>query len=122
MVDSKNIHFWGIVLTLLLAACSPAQPTENPAEEPVVQTEQPAIPPPAAPIETPQEEVAEEPVETEEPADDQTYLAASSEETSACLDCRSDQAKLMETADPVEEVESENEVAGRGGSVAPLET
>ena len=29
-----------------------------------------------------------------------------------CIDCHTDQARLMDTADPVEEVESENEGAG----------
>ncbi len=38
-----------------------------------------------------------------------------------CLDCRLDQRRLMDTADPAGIVESESEGEGRGGKVPPLE-
>jgi hypothetical protein len=113
MLNYRKLLFIGMLLILLLAAgaCSPAQPTENITEEPVVQTEQPAPPPTLAPTQTPQE-VVEEPVETEETAQDETDQAAASVETSACVECHTNQVKLIDTADPVEELESENEGAG----------
>ena len=112
MSNFKKILLLGILLTMLLAAaCSPEQPTEIPTEEVAVETEEPTVPPTAAPTATPGE-VAEEMVETEEPADDETEQAANPEETSSCVECHTDQVKLMDTADPVEEGESENEGAG----------
>jgi hypothetical protein len=104
-----------VVLMILAAACNPAQPTEEPATEVPVETEQPTQPPTEAPTATQPEETAEESEEaeeTEEPDDSQGDDAMSSGETSACVECHTDQAMLIDTADPVEEVASENEGAG----------
>ena len=115
----KNIFLYvGVILVLffLVSGCVSGQPTEEPATDDPVQTEQATLSPTDVPTETfePEEanEEAEEPEETGETEDGSTDDAASSDQASACVECHTDQAKLMDTADPVEEVESENEGAG----------
>jgi len=114
MSETKKILLVGFLLSLLFiaAACSPAQPTTEPATEPPVETVEATTPPTEAPTAIPEEEQVEEPEANEDPEDNETDQAISSEETGACLECHTDQAMLIDTADPVEEVESENEGAG----------
>ena len=115
MIDTKKILLIGFLLALLFvaAACSPAQPTVEPATDEVpLETEQATLPPAEAPTATFQEEISEEPEGTEQPEDNETDQAASAEEADACVECHTDQAMLIDTADAVEEVESENEGAG----------
>jgi septal ring-binding cell division protein DamX len=116
MKDTKKFLLIGFLLTLLIlaAGCSPAQTTVEPETRAPVETEQATLPPTELPTATIQEqEVTEEPEETEAPDENETDDdAMPSEETSACVACHTDQAMLIDTADPVEEVESENEGAG----------
>jgi len=115
MISTKKILFLGLMLALLLVAagCSPAQPTLEPTVEKPVETEEATLPPTEAPTATPaEEESAEETVTTEEPGESENDQAVSPGEISACVECHSDQAMLIDTAAPVEEVEIENEGAG----------
>ena len=115
MISAKKILFLGLMLAFLLAAagCSPAQPTLEPTVEKPVETEEASLPPTEAATATPtEEESAEETETTEEPGDSENDQARSPEEISACVECHSDQGMLIDTAAPVEEVESENEGAG----------
>ena len=107
----KKILWLGLLLFLILAAgCSPSQPTAEPETEVPVETEQATVLPIEAPIAA--TEVEEESADSEEPDESETDDAISSDGTSACIKCHTDQALLIDTADPVEEVESENEGAG----------
>jgi hypothetical protein len=73
--------------------------TEAPREtEAVIETEEPTAEPTEPPAEEPTEEITEA-----EPAQDSTDY---------CVECHSDQQMLIDSAAPVEEVESENEGAG----------
>ena len=115
MISTKKILFLGLMLSFLLVAagCSPAQPTLEPTVEKPVETEEATLPPTETPTATPAaEESAEETVTTEEPGESENDQAVSPGEISACMECHSDQAMLIDTAAPVEEVESENEGAG----------
>jgi len=59
------------------------------------------------------EDDAEEPEEeTEEPAEEEESTAASAESDDTCINCHTDKQALIDTSDPVVEVESENEGAG----------
>jgi hypothetical protein len=98
-----------LLLSIAIAGCSSG---EVPASEDPVKTEHVTQPPTKAPTATIQEKAAEEPEETEEPDDYTSDDAILSEGTGACVECHTDQAMLIDTADPVEEVESENEGAG----------
>jgi hypothetical protein len=85
----------------------------EPETESSVETEQATEPPNEAPTATAElEEPTDEPEETEEPGDSEVDDAMSSDETSTCVECHTDQAMLIDTADPVEVAESENEGAG----------
>jgi hypothetical protein len=114
MINTKKFLIMGFLLALLIFAsgCSPAQPTQEPATEVPVEMEQATQPPTEAPTATDEEEAVEEPEETEEPEDSESDDAVSAGETSACIECHTDQAMLIDTAEPVEEVESENEGSG----------
>ena len=110
MISTKKILFIGFGLASLLVAagCSPAQPTLEPTVEKPVETVEATLPPTEAPTATP----AEETEVTEEPGESENDQAVSPGEPSACVECHSDQAMLIDTATPVEDVESENEGAG----------
>ena len=56
-------------------------------------------------------EAVEETEETQEEPDEES-TAVSAEGADACIDCHTDKQALIDTADPVEELESENEGAG----------
>ena len=109
-----------ILILLLIGAwgCTTASPTSEPTaavaqvSEAPVQTEAPVIT--EAPEETEAVIETEEPTEepTQEPTDEPTEAAPAQVSEDACLDCHSDQQMLIDTAAPVEEVESENEGAG----------
>ncbi len=117
MRSKKVILLIGFVLAIMIiaAGCSSSQPTEEPATEVPAETELAAEPPTEAPTATQPDEMVEEPEQTEDPEETQDNSsgdAMSSGDASACEECHSDQAMLIDTADPVEEVESENEGAG----------
>jgi hypothetical protein len=104
------------MLVLVVVGCSQSQATEELAPEVQVDTAQATAPPTelataTAEIDGPTEE-PEETKETEETEDSGTEDMAPAEQLSACVECHTNQAMLIETADPVEEVESENEGAG----------
>ena len=120
MRSIKKILLIGFLLVIMIiaAGCSPSQPTEEPATALPVETEPATQPAAEAPTATQPEEMveeSEEPEETEvqeETKDSSSDDAMSSGEISACEVCHADQAMLIDTADPAEEVESENEGAG----------
>ncbi len=100
-----------VLLVISLAACSP-KPAD--AEETQVEAVE------AAEIEEEETEVEAEP-ETEPTAASEEAVEEESEEESVadipskiseCLVCHSDKQMLIDTADKVEELESENEGAG----------
>lgn len=105
-----------LFVSIVAAACS--LPEVNTAEV-AVEIEQVIDTPtslPTATVET--EEPSPEPVQTEEPDNpEEPKESGSGEEistgdTSACVECHTDQTMLIDTAAPQEEVESENEGAG----------
>jgi cytochrome c peroxidase len=115
MMINKKFLWVGFLLLLLMvmAGCSSGQPSVEPETELPVETEQATESPTEAPTATAElEEPTAEPEETEELEDSGVDDAMSSDETSACVECHTDQAMLIDTADPVEELESENEGAG----------
>ena len=116
MMRNNKFLLVGFILLLLMvvAGCSSGQPSVEPETESPVETEQATEPPNEAPTATAElEEPTEEPEETEASDENETDDdAMSSEETSACGACHTDQAMLIDTADPVEVAESENEGAG----------
>ena len=101
-----------VVILLTVAGCSSEAPATAAVTEEPVQTEQATLSPTAAPTATEQQAATEVVDETEEPQPEDEDDAASTEEVNACVACHTDQAMLIDTADPVEEVESENEGAG----------
>ena len=101
-----------VLVLLAVAGCSSEAPSTVVVAEEHVQTDQATLSPTAAPTATEQEAATEVVNETEEPQPEDEEDAASTEEISACVTCHTDQAMLIDTADPVEEVESENEGAG----------
>jgi hypothetical protein len=126
------------LLLMLLAVwgCKPAPaPTQAPAtttEVELITTEVPEEAPaeaaveatddsPAAeeavqvnkdPSEGLEDETGEPAEETEESAEEEENTAASAQGDDACIDCHTDKQALIDTSDPVVEVESENEGAG----------
>ena len=119
MRKKKKFLLWGMLLLLFIAVmgCSPGQPTEEAATETRVETELATLPPTEAPTALAEsqesiEEPTDEPEETEETEDTSSEDAMSTDHVGACVECHTDQAMLINTADPVEEVESENEGAG----------
>jgi hypothetical protein len=105
-----------LVSVLVITGCSSGQmPAEIETQVPS-ETQVETQPPTIAPTATISEEtVAEEPIETSNPEtqDDSPPADVNATSTeSACVECHSDQAMLIDTAAPVEEVESENEGAG----------
>ena len=120
MRSIKKILLIGFLLAIMIiaAGCNPSQSTEEPAAALPAETEPATQPATEAPTATQPDEMVEEPEETEEPEepgeteDSSGGDAMLSGETSACETCHADQAMLIDTADPVEEIESENEGAG----------
>ena len=117
MRSIKKILLIGFLLAIMIiaAGCNPSQSTEEPATALPAETEPATQPATEAPTATQPDEMVEEPAETEEPGETEDSSgddARSSGETSACETCHADQAMLIDTADPVEEIESENEGAG----------
>ena len=115
MMKNKKFLMMGFLLLLLIAAagCSPSQQGLEPETEVPGETEQATVPPTELPTATAElEKATEEPEETELPDESGTEDGIASEDTSACVECHTDQAMLIDTADPVEEVESENEGSG----------
>jgi hypothetical protein len=94
-MPSKRLIFRICIVALLLAiglaACQ-----QTPEEQPTSATIEASVPPTEIPTEPPTEAAP-----TEEP-----------ETVDECLLCHVDQQRLIDTADPVEEVVSENEGAG----------
>ena len=76
-------------------------------------TEEATIPPTKQSTDTPEltETPAEKPEESE-PEENDTQDDISAAQDQECIDCHSDQQALIDTADPIEEVESESEGAG----------
>ena len=112
MVIKKRFLLLGMILLMfvVVTACSYDQEAEEPATGVPAETEQPTDPPTLGV--TPTAEIDEPTQEPEETEDNDTEDAAFAEQSSACIECHTDQAMLIESADPVEEVESENEGAG----------
>jgi hypothetical protein len=111
----------GLLLLLLTAVmgCSPGQPIEEAVTEIPAETELATLPPTETPTATAEsQESIEEPdesgeiEETQETEDSSDEEAISTGQDGACVECHTDQEMLIDTADPVEEVESENEGAG----------
>ena len=113
------IMILAVILLLGLAGCAQATtPVETPTEVALL-TEEPTLPPtqepaPTEPVEEPTEEPTAEPTEDTETTETETTedVANESGAADACLECHTDQQMLIDTADPVEEVESEDEGAG----------
>jgi cytochrome c peroxidase len=107
---------WGMLLLLVMAimGCSPGQPTEEAVTETPQEIELATLPPTDAPTATAESrESIEEPTdELEVTEDTSSEDAMSADQDGACVECHTDQAMLIDTADQVEEVESENEGAG----------
>jgi PBP1b-binding outer membrane lipoprotein LpoB len=115
MMRKKRFPQLGIILMLFIVVtgCGPSQATEELAPEVPVETEQPTVPPTLEVTATAAiDEPTQEAEETENTEDNETEDVASVEQNSACVECHTNQAMLIDTADPVEEVESENEGAG----------
>ena len=117
MKSIKKILLIGFLLAIMIiaAGCNPSQSTEEPATALPAETEPATQPATEARTATQPDEMVEEPAETEEPGETEDSSggdAMLSGETSACETCHADQAMLIDTADPVEEIESENEGAG----------
>jgi Tfp pilus assembly protein PilP len=115
MMRKKRLPPLGIILMLILVVvgCSQSQVAEELAPEVQVETAQATAPPTELATATAEiDEPSEEPEETEETEDSGTEDMAPAEQLSACVECHTNQAMLIESADPIEEVESENEGAG----------
>ena len=115
MMRNKRFLQLGIILMLVLVVmgCSQSQATEELAPKVQEETAQATAPPTELATATAEiDEPTEEPEETEETEDSGTEDMAPAEQLSACVECHTNQAMLIETADLVEEVESENEGAG----------
>ncbi len=103
-----------VILLLGFTGCAQeTEPVETPTE--VAQlTEEPTTPPteeptPTEAVDEPTEQPTVEPTEDPEPTEDVVVGSGSAD---SCLECHTDQQMLIDTADPVEVVESENEGAG----------
>ncbi len=93
------------------------EPEDAPAEETVEETDdapaaEEAVQGEEDPTEGLEDDAEEPEEETEEPAEEEDSTAASAQGDDACIDCHTDKQALIDTSDPVEEVESENEGAG----------
>ena len=117
-MNTRSYYFSGLIILLLIlvAGCSQGQVTEEHTQEAVVETTEVNLPPTEQPTPTveiePTAEISGESEQPEESADDNSEDVATPEQESNCIECHTDQAMLIDTADPVEEVESENEGAG----------
>ena len=113
MMKNKKYLPLGILLLLLIGVigCNPEQPTGEQATVSIpTETEQATLSPTAIPTAAVvQGKPTEESEETEDSSSDE---AMSEAQDGACVECHTDQEMLIDTADPVEEVESENEGAG----------
>ena len=108
-----------VILMWGLAGCAQAT---TPVEPPTEVVGEPTTPPtveesptdPVQPTQEPTEEPTAEPtVEPSEEAPEPTEEVADvPPSTDSCVECHTDQQMLIDTADPVEPVESENEGAG----------
>jgi len=106
---------FAVLMTAVVGCATATKPPAAPTDT-VVKTEE------AAPAPTEERALTEEPDPTEtpeeavEPTESPTKAPAAptggSTAESACVDCHSDQQKLIDTAKPEEPVESENEGAG----------
>lgn len=116
MKMNQKFLLGGMLILLLMAVmgCSPGQPTEEVVTEIPEETELATLPPTVAPTATDeiQESVDEPTDEPEQTEDTSSEDAMSTDQDGACVECHTDKAMLIDTADPVEEVESENEGAG----------
>jgi len=112
----QKFLLWGMLFLLLMTVmgCSPGQRTEEVVTEIPEETELATLPPTVAPTATDeiQESVDEPTDEPEQTEDTSSEDAMSTDQDGACVECHTDKAMLIDTADPVEEVESENEGAG----------
>lgn len=125
MKNFKIFLFLALSLMVVLALGSCAEATsmiETPTQV-AKATEETVIPATQEPVPTESPEPTEiEPTEsspTDEPTAEPTedsgpddVVGDSANSADACVDCHTDQQMLIDTADPVEEVESENEGAG----------
>lgn len=105
-----------LLLILLFTACSPTGVAVEPTSTPPGAMQLPADTPTEAANPTSEIQSVTPPSEETSQPDDQGNWQIETEEAaenvSACVECHTDQAMLIDTADPVEEVKSENEGAG----------
>lgn len=112
MKNNKYLRLGTLLLLLIgVIGCNPEQPIGEQATEFIpTATKQATLSPTEIPTAAVvQEKPTEESEETDESSSDE---AMSEVQDGACVECHTDQEMLIDTADPVEEVESENEGAG----------
>ncbi len=115
MVKKMKFLIWGILLLMVIAiaGCNPSQATENlEVDLPVVTHRSTDLPASTvtATAEIEQFNLESDQAEGLEDIDPQAGIP--SEQTTHCEKCHANKAMLIETADPVEDVESDNEGAG----------
>jgi outer membrane biosynthesis protein TonB len=97
-----------------LVSCSQATTAVEPPTDVAQVTDEPTLPSTQveSPTEPPQPTDPPTPEPTEEETDPSEDVADNSSSGDYCVTCHTDQQMLIDTADPIEEVESENEGAG----------
>ena len=115
MKITRTIFLFVVLLLLFSLVGCGSEPT--PVAEPSAETH--VYPPPmndpeevAASLTAVPEEEATAPTEEDAPDSEPTEVVAAEPEVDNCVECHTDQQTLIDTADPVAEVESENEGEG----------